>query len=82
MLSGLDDIDWLSLGDAYGPADSVAEAIRALLSDDATVRENARMSLSGTIYHQGDIFDSTAAAIPFLIEIFVATDSPDRIDLG
>lgn len=82
MLAGLDDIDWLKLGDAYGPADTVADAIRALLSDDAEKRENARWSLSSTIYHQGDIFDSTAAAIPFLIQIFVADDAPDRNELG
>jgi len=82
MLAGLIDIDWLKLGDAYGPADTVADAIRALLSDDAEIREKARWSLSSTIYHQGDIFDSTAAAIPFLIEIFAADDSPDRNELG
>ena len=82
MLARLDAIDWLKLGDAYGPADTVADAIRALLSDDAEERESARLSLSSTIYHQGDIFDSTAAAIPFLIEIFADDDSPDRNELG
>lgn len=82
MLAGLDEIDWLKLGDAYGPADTVADAIRELLSDEAEQRENARWSLSSTIYHQGDIFDSTAAAIPFLIEIFTSDSAPDRSELG
>jgi hypothetical protein len=82
MLAALDDIQWLDLHDAYGPADSVADAIRALLSDDPERRDRARWSLSSTIYHQGDLFDSTAAAIPFLVEIFVADDSPDRNELG
>jgi len=82
MLDGLDEIAWLNLHDAYGPADTVADAIRALLSGDAEIRDQARWSLSSTIYHQGDIFDSTAVALPFLVDIFIDAESPDRNELG
>ncbi len=81
MFDGLDEVEWQSLRDAYGDADNVANCIRALLSDDAQRRDNARWELSSTIYHQGDIYDSTAFAIPFLIEIVVNPTSPDRTEL-
>lgn len=65
-MAGLDDIDWGRLSHAYGPALDVPLDLRRLASSDAAVREAALWQLGGSIYHQGDVFNATAAAVPFL----------------
>src|SRR6476620_3022542 len=66
-LRTLDSVDWGKLDHAYGTAEDVPEDLLALASSDSARRKDARWNLGSTIYHQGDIFDSTAAAIPFLV---------------
>jgi hypothetical protein len=78
MLTGIDDVDWGSLGHAYGPADDVPSWIRGLVDLDPEVREESLDAILGAVHHQGDIYDSTVAALPFLIEIAVTPDVPDR----
>ena len=82
MFEHLDSVSWKDLSDAYGAAESVPDAIRELLSEDPVTREKARRFLCRTIYHQGDIFNSTAAAVPFLVSILAADASPDRRQLA
>ena len=48
--------------DAYGRALDVPCDLRRLASSDADVRAEALWQLGGSIFHQGDVFDSTAAA--------------------
>ncbi|MBT2441633.1 HEAT repeat domain-containing protein, partial [Streptomyces sp. ISL-36] len=69
MLTGIEEVDWASLGHAYGPADDVPGLLRGLASTDPTEREIALDGMYGTVHHQGDVYDSTLACIPFLLEL-------------
>jgi HEAT repeat protein len=78
MLSDLDTIDWASMRHAYGSAEDVPDLLLGLLSDDAGTRESALDDLYGGVHHQGDIYDSTVACIPFLLRIVAVIGAPDR----
>jgi hypothetical protein len=78
MLTRLDDIDWGSMSHAYGPATEVPGFIRALASDDPATRESALDAMYGAVHHQGDVYDSTLAVIPFLLEIAGVPGLPGR----
>ncbi|MGW7429854.1 PBS lyase [Streptomyces sp. NPDC054861] len=78
MLTGIEEVDWASLGHAYGPADDVPELLRGLASDDSTEREVALDGMYGTVHHQGDVYDSTLACIPFLLELVADPAVQDR----
>jgi hypothetical protein len=82
MLEGLDRVDWASLEHAYGPADDVPGQLRALLSSDRRVRENALHELFGNIWHQGTVYPASAAAVPFLYELLTAPGVPDRTGIA
>src|SRR5690348_12800500 len=69
MLEGLDNIDWQRLSHAYGPATDVPDLLRALQSPDQETREEAHTQLYISICHQGTIYNATAYAVPFLIEL-------------
>ena len=69
MLNGIDDLKWASMHHAYGPADGVPAMLRGLLDADEEVRADAEEGLWGAVHHQGDVYDSTLATIPFLLEI-------------
>ncbi|MEV1108151.1 hypothetical protein AB0I95_05820 [Micromonospora sp. NPDC049751] len=77
MLDGLDDIDWARLGHAYGAADDVPGQLRALLSPDATTRDEALGELYGNVFHQGNRFEASAYAVPFLLEMLSDPATPD-----
>ncbi|WP_433534067.1 hypothetical protein ACQPZK_17920 [Micromonospora sp. CA-249363] len=77
MLDGLDDIDWARLGHAYGAADDVPGQLRALLDPDATVRNEALGELYGNVFHQGNRFEASAYAVPFLLEMLTDAATPD-----
>ena len=78
MLEGLDAVDWQALTHAYGPATDVPDTIRALLSDDEDVREEAMDNLFQTIWHQGTVYQASAYAVPFLLELLRHEEVPDR----
>lgn len=78
MFTGIEEVDWASLGHAYGPADDVPALLRGLASDDAAERERALDGMYGTVHHQGDVYDSTLACIPFLLELVASPDVQDR----
>jgi hypothetical protein len=69
MLERLDDFDWSRLSHAYGEATNVPELLRDLASPDRDERENAFDALYWSIHHQGTIYDSSAPAVPFLLEL-------------
>jgi hypothetical protein len=77
MLEGLGSVDWGRLSHAYGEATNVPEMLRGLASEDRDERENALDGLFWTIHHQGTIYDSTAHAVPFLLEL---AGNPDVLD--
>ncbi|MFJ9825679.1 PBS lyase [Streptomyces sp. NPDC101160] len=78
MLTGIEEVDWASLGHAYGPADDVPELLRGLASDDPAEREQALDGMYGAVHHQGDVYDSTLACIPFLLELVADPAVQDR----
>ncbi|MFE5734175.1 PBS lyase [Streptomyces sp. NPDC056528] len=78
MLTGIEEVDWASLGHAYGPADDVPELLRGLASADPAERETALDGMYGAVHHQGDVYDSTLACIPFLLELVADPGVRDR----
>lgn len=78
MLSGLHDVDWASMHHAYGSADEVPALLEALRSPDAAARREALSDFYGKVHHQGDVYRSTTASLPFLLELAGDPDTPDR----
>jgi hypothetical protein len=78
MLVGVDDVDWGSLEHAYGSAEDVPGWIRGLADPDPAVREQSLDALHGAVHHQGDVYDSTVAAVPFLLELLTTAGLPGR----
>ncbi|MFH8254831.1 HEAT repeat domain-containing protein [Streptomyces roseolus] len=78
MLTGIEEVDWASLGHAYGPADDVPELLRGLASPDPAEREAALDGMYGAVHHKGDVYDSTLACIPFLLELVADPAVQDR----
>lgn len=77
-LRGLDRVPWAQLAHAYGPAADVPGAIRDLVSGDAGARKTAMDTLSGTIWHQGTVYEATVPAVPFLVSVATAAGLADR----
>ncbi|MCE6998668.1 HEAT repeat domain-containing protein [Saccharothrix sp. S26] len=78
LFPGLDDVDWHAVAHAYGPADDVPGLLRGLVSDDPAVRESALDGMYGAVHHQGDVYDSTVAALPFLLGLLDHAGLPGR----
>lgn len=78
MLEGLDRIDWSRLSHAYGEASDVPQLIRGLAAGSAEIRESSLHDLFGNIWHQGTVYEATAFAVPFLIELIEDPVIPDR----
>lgn len=81
LLAGLDDIDWAHLRHAYGLADDVPGQIRALLSPLRSLRQNALWKLYGNIFHQGTRYEASAFAVPFLLRLAAAPETPERHEI-
>jgi len=81
LLAGLEDIDWHGLQHAYGPANDVPDLLRLLLSDDETVRDDAWQELYGNLWHQGDVYQATSYAVPFIIQLLNSEAAPDKLGL-
>ncbi|MGB1288560.1 MAG: HEAT repeat domain-containing protein [Aggregatilineales bacterium] len=79
MLENLDKVNWSELEHAYGSAEDVPDLIRGLLSDDEAYREQVWGTLYGNIWHQGTVYEATAYAVPFLIELLESPDFPDKV---
>lgn len=74
MLEGLDNIKWADLEHAYGSAADVPDLLRDLLSDDSSIREETLEILFSNIWHQGTVYEASAYAVPFFIEL-VSSDA-------
>lgn len=82
MLEGLDEVDWSSLQHAYGPATDVPGLIRDLTSSRRKRRERALFELYGNIWHQHTVYEATARAVPYLVEIALADEVPAETRYG
>ncbi|WP_017626893.1 HEAT repeat domain-containing protein [Nocardiopsis chromatogenes] len=80
-LPGLDDVAWASMGHAYGSAEDVPDMLRRMVSDDPGERGKAFSEFYGAVHHQGDVYDCTVAAVPFLIDAVCDPAAQDRDDL-
>ncbi|MFG1812078.1 HEAT repeat domain-containing protein [Streptomyces sp. NPDC049040] len=78
MFDGLHDIDWASMEHAYGSAEEVPALLWALCSADAGERGKALDRFHSAVHHQGSVYPSTAASLPFLFELATDRATPDR----
>ena len=83
MLDRLDEIPWNRLTHAYGPADDVPDLLRSLRTAPAetTGQQSPLWHLCGNIWHQGSVYEATAYAVPFLIELAASPQVPDRVGI-
>src|SRR5262249_42376794 len=81
VLQGLGAVPWADLEHAYGPATDVPALLRKLLDADPKVRSEVLWTLYGNVFHQGTRYPATPYVIPFLIEMCVSPDVPNRGDL-
>ncbi len=77
MLDGLDAIHWQGLSHAYGPADDVPELLRALAEGNCSAEE-AVGEFWGNLWHQGTVYEASAYAVPFLLELVQEEKIADR----
>ncbi|MFD7707162.1 HEAT repeat domain-containing protein [Streptomyces sp. NPDC059786] len=78
MFTGIDEVDWASMEHACGSAEDVPALLRGLASASADERERALDGMYGAVHHQGDVYDSTLACIPFLFALIARKDVADR----
>ncbi|MFI0961612.1 HEAT repeat domain-containing protein [Streptomyces sp. NPDC021080] len=78
VFRGIDEVDWASMEHAHGSAADVPELLRGLASPLPQEREAALDGMYGAVHHQGDVYDSTLASIPFLFALAGHTELPDR----
>ncbi|MGW4568690.1 HEAT repeat domain-containing protein, partial [Streptomyces sp. NPDC004561] len=78
MFTGIDEVDWASLRHAYGSAEDVPGWLRALASTDTAERATALDGMYGVVHHQGRVYDSTLACVPFLFSLAAREEVPDR----
>jgi hypothetical protein len=78
MLERLRLADWGAVEHAYGPASDVPDMLEALVSPDADARGSALEDLFSSINHQGSVYPASALAVPFLCELALSENLPDR----
>ena len=80
MLESIDSVNWSKISHAYGPATDVPAQLRALAFGDDQERKHALHELHGNIWHQHTIYEATAYAVPFLVEL-VQNQVPDHEEI-
>ncbi|MFI9757184.1 HEAT repeat domain-containing protein [Streptomyces sp. NPDC051963] len=78
MFTGINEVDWAALRHAYGSAEDVPGMLRGLASADRAERDTALDGMYGAVHHQGDVYDSTLACVPFLFALVGREEVPDR----
>jgi hypothetical protein len=81
MFAGMDEIDWASMRHAYGPAAEMPEVLRGLVAEKKRVRAWAQDCMWGGIHHQGDVYECTLRAVPFLLEAVATPGLPGRAEI-
>ena len=71
-------VDWGRLTHAYGWARDVPSILHNIVARDQARRAEGWDAFFSAIIHQGSIYNSTVAAIPFLIEAAANPDTPER----
>lgn len=78
MFDTLKTIDWSQVGSCYGRSGEIPAAIQGLTSDDAITREQALGTLWTNLEHQGSVYEASALAAPFLLEIVAHPQAQDK----
>ncbi|GAA3151965.1 hypothetical protein GCM10010521_44620 [Streptomyces rameus] len=78
MFTGIDEVDWDSLRHAHGSAEDVPGWLRALASADTAERATALDGMYGALHHEGRVYDSTLACVPFLFALAAREEVADR----
>jgi hypothetical protein len=78
MLEGLDTASWDALHHAFGAAGNVPQMLRDVASNDAAIRNRAWEAVYTSLCHQGTVYEATAHAVPFLIDLARERQVPDR----
>lgn len=78
MFTGIDEVGWVSLRHAYGSAEDVPGLLRGLASTDPVERAGALDGMYGAVHHQGIVYDSTLACVPFLLALAACEEVADR----
>ncbi|MBK6010728.1 HEAT repeat domain-containing protein [Streptomyces sp. MBT53] len=81
MFTGIDEVDWASLRHAYGSAEDVPELLRGLASTDPAERASALDGMYGAVHHEGSVYDSTLACVPFLFALATDEEVAERGEL-
>ncbi|MFI8434935.1 hypothetical protein ACIGJO_14465 [Streptomyces sp. NPDC079020] len=77
-LADLDQVPWAGLAHCYGPATEVPSQLRDLASPDEEARTRAWDRLWSNLYHQGNVYEATAHAVPFLLHLLTDETTPHR----
>jgi hypothetical protein len=81
MLVGLNDVPWAMIKHAYGPAADVPDLISALALSDAEIRRTAWSELHGNLWHQGTIYEASAYAVPFFLQLLKFEAVPNKHEI-
>ncbi|MFI5882443.1 HEAT repeat domain-containing protein [Streptomyces sp. NPDC051554] len=81
MFTGIDEVGWASLRHAYGSAEDVPGLLRGLASTDPVERASALDGMYGAVHHQGIVYDSTLACVPFLLALAACEEVAGRGEL-
>ena len=71
-------VDWARLHHAYGKAGGVPAVLRKMTSPDERTRDEGWDHFYGAVNHQGDFYNSTVAAVEFLVEAVRHPEVPGR----
>ena len=80
-LARLDEVEWEWLVHAYGSAKDVPPNLRALRTQDARGRRDARTRLNSSVTHQGGRYSASAPVARFVVELALLPDALDRESL-
>jgi hypothetical protein len=78
MLDGIDSVDWRRLSHAFGHAEDVPALLRGLVSHNEDQRLEALYRLLETVYHQGTVYEVSPHVVPFLQEMLISPETPDK----
>lgn len=78
MWDNLFRVDWSRLTHAYGWAHDVPGILHNIVARDQARRAEGWDTFFSAIIHQGTVYDSTVATVPFLIEAAANPDTPER----
>jgi hypothetical protein len=56
--------------------------LRGLISDDQDFRAESLYQLSGTIWHQGTVYEASPHAVPILLDMLRSEDVPDKAGIA